>query len=790
MRNLYAIKGFANYFNRRVRREEELSSYLGGRVFWLSANANFAENDGVTATCVFLISESERDEIRVSGMPDYLVVTDGLDNVVSRWYVVEALYLRELQYELHLRRDLVSEFLDEVLSAPTLVERGPLPASSPFLFVPDQGSFNQIKAGETLLKDESESPWIVGYVSSDTAAPSPITANATRSSSYPELSDLPMTLNDPSDPGDGGYLEAPVSAVEYAVLCGGFYLSSLGSTFGYYEQGFLDNADPCIYKKPYTEFSTAANRWNREVGYQRSSLDSEFASRHSVGTPAQYAELLSANGKIFYDTGTQKHYMVNVFVGSRREILDACDDPNYPALRSRLVNVARNTVAYVPPIALFEPEVNPDGGVRAYAKVGTLTVSMAEVSVPGQIRTSISNDRNKLTDAPFDMFCMRLNPRNLALAQRLVSAPLGAGETKKFYDVQILPFCPRREILDDGYDPTDASELGYGSQAIEEYVDGDWETVDYIYWCLTSSDSFSIAADVAITQRAPENPAANVKLSDQLDLYRLSSPNYSSSFDFSVARNGGVRAFRIDFTYRPISPYIHVAPVFSGLYGTFNDDARGLILSGDYSIDMISDPWTEYQTLNKNYEAIFDTRVKAMESMRNLERFSAAFNGVMGTGAAIGAGAKMGGVAGAAIAGSVAATKAITSAVVGEEKYQIERKAFIETFRYELGNVKAQPDALTKVTAYNVNNKYFPVLELYSATDEEASALLRFWDAYNFPIGAMTTLKSILTDGRTKEWEFVKGRIAYLEGVSEDSHVVNEIYAEIDRGVYVYGRNE
>lgn len=72
--------------------------------------------------------------------------------------------------------------------------------------------------------------------------------------------------------------------------------------------------------------------------------------------------------------------------------------------------------------------------------------------------------------------------------------------------------------------------------------------------------------------------------------WRLTSSNYNGTWEFNVAKNGGsVEGFRIDYTYRPYSPYIHVAPLFKGLYGDVNDDARGLICNGDFSIDLVSD---------------------------------------------------------------------------------------------------------------------------------------------------------------------------------------------------------
>ena len=46
-----------------------------------------------------------------------------------------------------------------------------------------------------------------------------------------------------------------------------------------------------------------------------------------------------------------------------------------------------------------------------------------------------------------------------------------------------------------------------------------------------------------------------------------------------------------------------------------------------------------------------------------------------------------------------------------------------DLFYYQLDNVKAIPSALSKASAFNINNKYVPFLEKYTCTEEEKNAL-------------------------------------------------------------------
>lgn len=825
-KNVYAIKGFTSYFDRKVRRLESFGDYVSDREYWASLLVHFQPNDGINASVVFLLSTDEVEAISKTGTPNYVIVCDMTNVVQSRWYVMECVFIRECQYELKLRRDVVADYMESVLLAPCFVERGPLNYRSPYIFNREEMSLNQIKDAELLIKDESESAWIVGYVSSDTTDTSTVVADTDQSmtTAYPTIAQaLPgIVWTDASDLSKGGTFEGCNAGIDY-IASNYIYKPTPGLSTDFktfylhgqpvgndsaqfrveeifaWDQGYGSNAavknSISDFSAVYSEAIGNVRKWTDKIFAQRNGLESAFATKNSVGTLSQYQAVLAANGQIFYDSVNQKYYRLTVTEASTRTLRDNLPNNELPDLRTRLLAIARELAG-----ELQDGEYNENGYFAAIATLSKLTVGAEEVFVDGQIKTTMSATRRHLVDAPYDMFCLKFNEQNLALAQRIVTAPPAAGTVKKVYDLQILPYCPRRDILTSGFDLGDLTDT-VDYQKIYLTQDGQDTEIDTLFWCLRSSSSFvydkSNSIPLAGTPQSrlrwvkvrTENVATNFKMSDMCDLFRLSAPNYSASFDFSIARNGGsVTGFKIDFTYRPVMPYIHIAPIFNGIYGTFNNDARGLICGGDFSVDMISDPWTEYMSNNKNYENIFNTSIKRMDAIREYDRGALALSGTLTTAAATVAGAAKGGVAGAIVGAGVGLTRSIGQAVVSEGKFQAERKAAIETFNYELGNVKAAPNTLTKVSAYNVNNKYFPLVEFYTCTSQEEEAVRNFLAVFNFRIGAMTTIGEVLDAGRTKEWEYVKGRISLFEGGgSEDSHFLEEVYAEIDRGVFIYG---
>ena len=801
---------YSNYFNRRVRRDLTLADYVAGRPFFNAKGENIAFNlaDGIATQWTMNADPETRATFSEYGDPDYLLVIDNKDDgkrILSRWYITEVFYTRASQFTLKLRRDVVADYYDEVLDAPCIVERGPVQPDNPLVYNSEPGDVNQIKTEEHLLPDESGTPWIVGYVSRDTSAVD-VTAETETVAGYPELSDLSLTLNNPADPSAGAKIEALSSSVEAKAV---LYLNITDDPLGLPKRAAYIYANPSFYG--YYEidppaFAPAAALVDDKAGLTQSTWGNQaigdasvwfdqcrlsyddivdfFLSKYGWRPRDDLSAVLSADGSVYHDVDSGKYYQVGIgtirYETTDEDLPSPSEDGN-PALWYLLNNLAEQAADTLPELS------KPYGGTyRIRATKATVDVTLTEVSPAGLLKLPITATRRNLTDAPYDMFCMRFTLDNMALAQSLMAQPLGEGEKKRVYDVQILPYCPRRDIFDEAALSSFEEGKDY-SKILASDGNGGWDdTGDRIFWCLKSSATFRIQKRFAITQYVPDSYQTEViKVAMKCVLHRLTAPNYSSSFEFSVAKNGGsVDEFRVDFTYRPISPYIHVAPVFSGLYGGVNDDARGLICNGDFSIDAISDAWTQYQTQNKNYQNIFDVRIKTMDSRHVWDTVGAAFGVVGSVAGGAAAGAMKGGVPGAVAGAAVGMAGGAFGLASMQAKYDLDRQAQIDVFRYELANVVAVPDTLTKVSAYNVNNKYFPIVEVYESTSQEMDAFERYVHEFNSRIGILTTIKSVL-QSRYKDREYVKGQIVRLpDGSGCEPHVANEIYAEIAKGVY------
>ena len=216
--------------------------------------------------------------------------------------------------------------------------------------------------------------------------------------------------------------------------------------------------------------------------------------------------------------------------------------------------------------------------------------------------------KQKLADAPYYMVCMPYGDFTLHITDE--GTMYNLPQTKEFamelmnnfvfngqswiYDYQLLPYCPinglsasidesSSDIYVDNYTPASIMKV-MDSVGLKSVV------------FLAKYSKFSVQINMAnkpaynyLTK--VETNAVERKVKSECELVRLCSPNGSNSFDFNPQMNDGFDYIQVDCTYKPYSPYIHVAPDFAGLYGDNFGDTRGLIVQGDFSLPTLTNEW-------------------------------------------------------------------------------------------------------------------------------------------------------------------------------------------------------
>lgn len=333
-----------------------------------------------------------------------------------------------------------------------------------------------------------------------------------------------------------------------------------------------------------------------------------------------------------------------------------------------------------------------------------------------------------------------------------------------------------------------------------------YETADYYYQIYVDTPSFSgqyiaeaLCEFLKILNLSPSS--LDLKISNECDFMRLSSPNFNGMFEFKLSKfEDGLHYLNVDCSYKPFSPYIKLNPDFSGLYGADFNDATGLICGGDFSLPTISDAWIQYQLSNKNYQNLFNRQIQNLDANQQLAQDQLKWQNTIGMvtggiggmagGAALGM--KTGNpliAAGGAFAGAAAG---LGLAVAGAEKnqewlnrQQQETKSYtVDMYNYQLGNIQALPQSVSKSSPLTANNKLWPILEKFSCTDAEKTVLKNKIKYNSMTIMAIGRLSNYATSSDFDK-VYVKGQLIRLDTIKDDFHLIDTIYQEVNKGFYV-----
>lgn len=786
MSTIYLLK-YNNYYNRIVKKEDTLGAYLT-QDYLLDTfeNINFVPADGVDTTLVVK---------HVGPNPDYLIVADGND-IESRWFVVESDIIRGGQYKLTLHRDVIVDSYNLVVNAPCFIEKATLSNSDPFIFNGEDMTFNQIKQSETLLKDETQSAWVVGYIPKDAF---PDGATVTGDAILDDSADITVAgienweyYQYQTTDFVGQVTEHKTTGRVRITLQSEYTNDTIyDKPFGIDSHGILSidvtepsNQDPGLNctvgvddgsKLVEAIKNECPKKWNTAGGkLVIATRLREYKGGHSI---ADTLDFKSLNSQIIYDSNTKLYSRIVVETSQKSESVDITDS-TIPALYQYLdENVTRTVTSKGSSFTILGTS-----NANTYKSEFTYATYRIKIEqIPQQVTATISKPeaRYHLEDQPYDMFAMpysddleiykngvKLFNANKSIAVNIATQIAAATGSANVYDVQLLPYCPVRYcILDDGtFDVTTAK--------VDYVQDMNKNNIGIILWATTSSFTVNIINEITST---------NPKIENLTDKWRLCSPNFNGQFEFSVAMNGGVDYFNVDCTYKPFNPYIHVNPNFKRMYGQDFNDARGLICSGDFSLPQVTKAWADYQLNNKNYENIFNREIQNLQVQQKAQRIGDIASVVGGAfGGAAAGGLTLGGV-GAALGGVISAGAGVADAVINEKLRAEAMDYKRDMFGMQMGNIQALPSNITKTTAFTYNNKIFPILEYYTCTDEEKTALANKLKYNGMTVGRIGKISDYLTNAND---QYIKGRIIRIEGVSDDFHYYKAISDEIYKGAF------
>lgn len=813
--NLYLLQ-YNNYYNRIFKKLDTVAEYVPYLCAGVVAknpipNVNFIPNDGVVTEQI----------INWDGdSPDYVIVVDENTNINSRWFVIESIRTRTGQFKLSLYRDLFADYWENIMSAPMFVEKGYVGVNDPFIFNDEQITVNQIKQNEVPLKDSTGMAWVVGY-----CAP------------HKENENLP---NITYGVNDGWDIESPtMEDLDFYQ-----YLNKTYKVLESYQYDFIVKTNPSgtaiasTLEYKFTdamleEYTQSPYSVHPISGYcilraKKDNTKGEIIKNNIVNNiPSGMKNHMLANFGLVEGsnyTDLKKYEGLVVKIGNQRygiHITTNANGDDLPRLENQSGLAVKNTGYYNDWVNLAKSFEDTNGsqlltsmsindGQNSFNTVytyQTYTPILVPITSVSGLAFEFPANRKVLSDAPYCMFCMPYGKLSViypgdsssefmettksnALS---VASGIAASIPGVVYDIQLLPYCPISRVRE-------SVVAGMINITRDEF--GDWEKgKDYLP--IEGADTFMFFADVSQGKITIDAPAEAFFYSSALDykvhmltsMVRLCSPNYNGVFEFNPYKNRGFKNITVDYTYKPYQPYIHLAPNWGGLYGSDFKDARGLICGGDFSLPIMTEQWKSYQIQNKNYQEQFNRQIENMEVQhkyaRQQENWSIATGVAQGavSGAAAGmyVGGGYGAIAGAVIGGAMSGAGGAADKRINEALRTEALDYTKDQFGFQLDNIKALPNSLTRISSLNANNKIFPFVEIYRCTETENIAVRNKLIYNGFTIGRIDTLQNMITNKPVSldKPGYFKGQIIRLEDIGDDFHVTNSIANELYKGVYI-----
>ena len=762
---------YNNYLNRRVIYSNNLEDY--GEPIYTQENVNFKPNNEIITKQV--VGRDDYD-----GKGDYLLVCDDEDNILSRWFIIDEERLRNGQHQLTLRNDLMVENYDDIVNSPMIIEKAMVNSvDNPFLYNNEGFSFNQIKKQEYLLKDGSLSAWYVLYfkkgLATKTISFTPYSGIEDHTISTPIAQSI-FASGTKSDTTNVTPMITYSANNDWGAEA--HRVAIMSNKNDWYEVAETD--DYIWFNQSYR---TVKSELGNALTNQYSTLKSNVLSDEGLTSQITTAdrEYLSWDGTLVRDSDN-KLFRVHI-IKNPYSVWKYKTNGNMVSTLKTLINSTSLTRT-------------GDWGNHAFAyKYDNIeyTFSYEEETSANAFNIDIQwGTKAQTINSDYNIIAIPYNTIPFQPTQNIFGIPDGWSQAllhaimgsytvdSELVDIQLLPYLPIQKAA--------TLPVGHGivlDSSEYTFVQDSVETNKGICLLYVSNANFSFNIENVITT---SNNVIDRKIQNETQMVRLCSPNYQGAFEFNVAKNGGVEYFNVDVTLKPYNPYIHINPNFKGLYGQDFDDAKGLICGGDFSIPIWSTAWQQYELNNKNYQKIFDRQIQNLDFNQSQERTLAGWNIGSGTvsGASMGAlaGSKAGpygAIAGAVVGGASSLAGGIMDYSMLKDRQAENRQFAIDNWKYQLGNIKALPYSLNKVTPLTYNNKIFPFIEIYDCTDEEKNMLRQYITYQSMTINTIGTINDFKQTNET----FIKGKLIRINDAKIDYDKAEEIYNELNKGVYI-----
>jgi len=788
--NLYQ---YNNYSDKTLKYESSLYDYPEPVAITEAANFNFA--DGVNTTHVIN---------GIVNIPpcNYAIVYEGPDIILSRWFVIESKFISNFKFEVTLLRDVLADYWTDLRSLPMYINKATVSDDNPLIYQKENVVLNQIKQGpDYLIKDETQCPWIVMYykdIPSDTRASvgtiqPDVTVNGIANYQYYRYSQLAGTNREKYivDPKNYRYYlhgrKGVINQTHKVAMITNKYGQWLNDerakkTPFYYGSGWY-STDVLLTLDANNNPIADAEDIRTAISDQFDNMETQTRTLLNVHTSSEIQNLIAAQSDIIYDSSVGKYYRMTVS-------LNEYNFYNTMVSSGTIHDVFNNYV--VGEILGIGGVLNADYDLMTEISGSDYEITITEIGGSSS-NIILDSTANIMYDAPYGAIAFPYGnidiyntegeteqkkfTNNADIAMRITGELMrlyGGDTSPVFFSYQIFPYCPVRTAIQDN------NHVNIKDEKVYYVTDNNNNMLSVGICCKYQTAHFQIPYTVNLT---------NKKIQNQTDLYRIVSPGFKSQFDFNISMNNGLTGFDVVFSIRPYSPLCQVSPIFSNMYGANWSDGRGMICSENFELPVLTNSWSTYERNNSNYQNIFDRQTTSLEISNKWNITESIFNSILGSaGTGLTTGMLTENVGLGIGAGALSGVGGLLDSIKNIQLQQEQMSARQDIFNYQLGNIKALPDTLTKVGCLAGNYKIFPFLEYYTCTDEEKEIFANKIKYEGMTVGAIGTINDYINNNWSyngiNDKGFIQGQFLQINTINEDSHLLQIINQEMARGRY------
>lgn len=355
----------------------------------------------------------------------------------------------------------------------------------------------------------------------------------------------------------------------------------------------------------------------------------------------------------------------------------------------------------------------------------------------------------------------------------------GSGENGYVYDIQVVPYCPISGVITNNNINIDSSNIPTNHDIVTT-PGGKFIIIE----CKYTQFSVSIPCPISVS---------DYKLDAQKE-YQITSASGSQSVPISAIMNGGINYFTATCTYRPYASTIRLQPNFKQVYGTNYNDTRGLIIKEDTSITIVSSAWATYCRQNVNYMQSFNSGQDYQSAVLTINQkadwgnfaFDSANRVLESVATGIGAGIIAGPGAAAGVIGAGLGTEGLQAGQLAYNQ-QIDKELLNtkldqdrKQLSYTLGNIKAIPQNLSKLSGLTAIFNYVPYIQVFEPSEVEKNLYKTYLDDNGCALGGMGKPVEYSTNPN-----YLEGSI-YLASGAWDVVEYKIVCDELNQGVRLY----